>query len=143
MEDKTMKGTRPWLMIALAMVLASCADTVTEPTPPPDPTLNAPVTANVTNSFSYSVKAAGFYDSSGNTLTFTSDSLVVSLTSTGYVSGLAVVSVRDSLNSTIFSDTVRSNKTIAVTDLTATMPKYCTVIVDGLTGTLVFAIVGQ
>lgn len=136
-----MKGPYLWLTVVIAVCCFSCETTTTEP--PPGPDVNAPVTANVTNTFTYSVNANQFSDNSQNTLNFLSDSLVVTLSSSEYLSGQAIVSLRDSVNASVFSDTVRSNKTIAIVNLKTTRPKSCSIVVTNLTGKLVFVVVGQ
>jgi hypothetical protein len=99
-------------MIVFAIGFLSCEDKSTSPIT--NDNLNAPVTTNVTNSFSYSVHANQYSSDAQSTLSFLSDSLIVTLSSSDYQSGQVTVSVRDTLNAVIFADTVRSNKTIAI-----------------------------
>ncbi len=105
--------------------------------------LHSPVTTNVTNSFTFSIDANQFFDNSDHFLSFLSDSLVITLSSTGYSSGQAIFFVSDAADATIFSDTVRSNKTIAIAHLKTTKPRHCSIKIANLTAKLAFAIVGQ
>jgi hypothetical protein len=105
--------------------------------------LHSPVTTNVTNSFTFSIDANQYSDNSNNVLSFLSDSLVVTLTCTNYSSGQAIISVSDSAYATIFSDTVRSNKTIAIAHLKTTRPRHCSLNISNLTAKLAFVVVGQ
>lgn len=105
--------------------------------------LNLPVTTNTTNSFAFTVSANQYSDNIQNDLSFVSDSLIVTLTSSSYLSGRAIISVSDSLNAPIFSDTVRSDKTIAIVNLKTTKPKYCNINITNLTAKLVFVLIGQ
>ncbi len=103
---------------------------------------NFPVLTNVTNSYTYSIHANQYSDQAQSILTFWSDSLVVTLTCSDYLSGQAIVAVRDSLNTVIFSDTVVSNKTIAIVGMKTNRPKSSNVILDKFTGNFVFTLVG-
>lgn len=105
--------------------------------------LHSPVITNTTNSFTFSIDARGYSDNSNSNLSFLSDSLVVTLSSTSYSSGQAIISVSDVSNATIFSDTVRSNKTIAIAHLKTTKPRLCRLQISNLTAKLAFAVVGQ
>jgi hypothetical protein len=105
--------------------------------------LNSPVTTNVINSFTYTINANQYSDNSNNTLSFLLDSLVVTLSSSSYSSGQAIILVSDSSNVTIFTDTVKSNKTIAITNLKTTKPRHCSLNIANLTAKLSFVVVGQ
>ncbi len=136
-----MKRSSLWLTFTVVLLLISC-DKSSNPTQVYDP-VNFPVTTNVTNSFTYTVNASQFSDNSQNNLSFLSDSLVITLTCSNFSSGQAVVTVRDSLGGSVFSDTVRSNKTTAIAHLKATKPKTCSVASSTLSAKLVFVLVGQ
>lgn len=129
------------LMIVLVLFISSCEDNAMDP--PIDLTVNAPVIANIANSFTYTVRARNFTADVSGVLTFSSDSLTITVTSSEYASGSAIVAVRDSFNSVIFTDTVRSNKVTAITNFKTTTPKSYAINVAGLTGTLVFVVVGK
>lgn len=105
--------------------------------------INSPVMTNLIGNFTYSVNATRYSDSSLSDLTFSSGSLVVTLTSSKYSSGQAVILVSDSSNATIFSDTVKSNKTIVITPHTTAKPRYCTINIRNLTAKLTFVVTGQ
>ena len=135
-----MKGIH-FFVVGMMVFLMSCNDDSTSTTV--NENFNSPVTTNVVNSFTYSVNANKYSANSRTALSFLSDSLVVTLASSGYSSGQVIISVKDSLNGTIFVDTVTSNKTIAITNLKTTKPKYCDVDVTNLTAKLAFVIVGQ
>jgi hypothetical protein len=130
-----------YFTIVMILCLTSCQNN-SSPTTVLD-ILHAPVTANVTNSFTYSIDANQYSDNSNNVLSFLSDSLVVTLSSTSYLSGQAIISVSDSSNATIFSDTVRSNKTIAIAHFKTTRPRHCSLNITNLTAKLAFVVVGQ
>jgi hypothetical protein len=127
--------------IVMILCLTSCQNN-SNPTTVLD-ILHAPVTTNVTNSFTFSIDANQYSDNSNNILSFLSDSLVVTLTSSSYLSGQAIISVSDSSYATIFSDTVRSNKTIAIAHLKTTRPRHCTLNITNLTAKLAFVVLGQ
>jgi hypothetical protein len=128
-------------IIGIILYLSSCTNNSTSPTV--NDILHSPVTTNVTNSFTFSIDANRYSDISFNELSFLSDSLVVTLTCTSYSSGQAIFFVSDVSNATIFSDTVRSNKTIAIAHLKTTKPKHCSINITNLTAKLAFAVVGQ
>jgi len=130
-----------FLGIGMILCLASCSDQSTSTTVLG--ILHSPVTTNVTNSFTFSIDANGYSDNSNNDLSFSSDSLVVTLTSTSYISGQAIISVTDASNAMIFTDTVRSNKTVAIAHLKTTKPRHCSLNISNLTAKLAFAVVGQ
>lgn len=127
--------------IGMALCLSSCTNGSTSPGV--NDILHSPVTTNTTNSFTFTIDANQYSDNSQSTLTFFSDSLVVTLSSTSYFFGQAIFSVTDSSNSIIFSDTVRSNKTIAIAHLKTTKPRHCSINISNLTAKLAFAVVGQ
>jgi hypothetical protein len=128
-------------IIGLILCLSSCKDNSISTTVLSN--LNSPVTANVTNSFTYSINANQYSDNSHNDLSFLSDSLVVTLSSSSYSSGQAIVFVSDSSNATIFSDTVKSNKTIVIAHLKTTKPRHCDLKITNLTAKLSFVVMGQ
>jgi hypothetical protein len=127
--------------IGMALCLISCTNGSTSPGI--NDILHSPVTTNTTNSFTFTIDANQYSDNSQSTLTFFSDSLVVTLSSTGYFFGQAIFSVSDSSNAIVFSDTVRSNKTIAIAHLKTTRPRHCSINISNLTAKLAFAVVGQ
>jgi hypothetical protein len=136
-----MKVSRYWFMLATILSFTSCKDK-SNPIQVND-IVNFPVTANVTNSFTYTLNASNYSDNSQNNLSFLSDSLVITLTCANFVSGQAIVTVKDSLSRTVFSDTVRSSKTTAIAHLKATRPKSCIILSSNLTAKLVFTLVGE
>ena len=105
-----MKGIY-YFFIGMIFLLTSCKETTTNTTDVHD-NLNAPVTANVTNSFTYTINAKQFSINSTNELNFISDSLVIALSATLFSAGQAIVVVSDSANKIVFSDTVKSDKLI-------------------------------
>lgn len=131
-----------YFFVGMIFLLTSCKETTTNTTEVHN-NLNAPVTANVTNSFTYTINAKQFSGNSNNELSFHSDSLVVALTSTLYSAGQAIVVVTDSANEIVFSDTIKSNKVIAIAHLKSTTPKHCNLEITKLTGQFTFALVGQ
>ncbi len=135
-----MKGFH-YFIIVIVVCFTSCRDNSTSPSVYDNN--NSPVTTNVTNSFTYTVNANQYSDSSQNILSFVSDSLVVTLTSSNYVSGQAIVSVRDSLNAPIFTDTVTSNTTTTIAHLKTTTPRYCNIVISSMTAKLVFVLAGE
>ncbi|MDE3058889.1 MAG: hypothetical protein KGJ59_13125 [Bacteroidota bacterium] len=130
-----------YCIIALAVCFTSCRDNSTSPTVHDN--YNSPVTTNVTNSFTYAVNANQYSENSRNTLSFVSDSLVVTLTASNYMSGQAIVSVKDSSGAPIFADTVASNTTLAIAHLKAESPRYCDIVISGMTAKLVFVLAGE
>jgi len=130
-----------WVIVGTLLCLTSCNEDVTMTTVHDN--LNAPVSTNVFNSFTYSINANRYSDKNLNDLTFLSDSLVVTLSSSGYNSGQAILTVSDSLHATIFSDTIKSNKTVTLINLKIKRPRYCSIDITNLTAKLAFVIVGQ
>ena len=128
-------------IIGIILCLTSCRDNPTSTTVHDN--FNLPVTTNVANSFTYSINANQYSDNSHNDLSFLSDSLVVTLSSSNYSSGQAIILVSDSSNATVFSDTVNSNKTIVMAHLKTTKPRYCSLDITNLTAKLAFVVVGQ
>jgi hypothetical protein len=130
-----------YFIIGMILCLTSCKDNSTSTIV--HDSLNSPVTTNVTNSFTYSINANQYSDNSNNDLSFLSDSLVVTLSSSSYSSGQAIILVSDSSNATIFSDTVKSNKTIVIAHLKTVKPRYCSLNITNLTAKLAFVVMGQ
>jgi hypothetical protein len=130
-----------YFIIGMILCLTSCEDNSNSTTEQDN--LNSPVITNVVNSFTYSINANQYSDNSHNDLSFLSDSLVVTLSSSNYSSGQAIILVSDSSHATIFSDTVKSNKTIVLTNLKTTKPRYCSLDITNLTATLAFVVVSQ
>lgn len=130
---------------SLALVLILCLNSCTDQTGSSIAIdiLHSPVTTNTTNNFTFTIDARGYSDNSNNDLSFVSDSLVITLSSTSYSFGQAIISVSDASNASIFSDTVRSNKTIAIAHLKTTRPRLCRLQISNLTAKLAFAVVGQ
>jgi hypothetical protein len=81
------------LAIGMILCLSSCMDNSNSTTALDF--LHSPVTTNVTNSFTFSIDANQFFDNSDHFLSFLSDSLVITLSSTGYSSGQAIIFVSD------------------------------------------------
>jgi hypothetical protein len=130
-----------FFVIGIILCITSCKNNPTSTTV--HDSLNSPITTNVTNSFTYTVNADQYSDNSNNDLSFLSDSLVVTLTSSSYSSGQAIILVSDASNATIFSDTVRSNKTNVIAHLKTTKPRHCILNITNLTAKLSFVVVGQ
>ncbi len=119
----------------------SCENNSTESTD--DRNINSLVITNATNSFTYSIRAENYTATDENTLSFTSDSLIVTLTSSEYLSGIAIVSLRDSLSTIIFTDTIQSNETNVIVDLKTGKPESYRVNTVDLTAKFVFVVIGQ
>ena len=130
-----------FFIIVMILCLTSCKDNSVSTIVQNN--VNSPVTTNVTNSFTYSVNANQYSDNSNNNLSFLSDSLVVTLTASSYSSGQAIILVSDASNATIFTDTVRSNKTNVIAHLKTTKPSHCILNITNLTAKLVFVVAGQ
>jgi hypothetical protein len=125
----------------MMLCLSSCMNNSNSTTAPD--VFHSPITTNGTNSFTFTVDANRYSDDSNNDLSFLSDSLVITLSSTSYSSGQAIIFVSDAANAPIFTDTVRSNKTIAIAHLKTTKPRHCSLQITNLTAKLAFAVVGQ
>jgi len=136
-----MKGIFSWLIIIFVLGFVSCKNEITSLQP--NSAQNSPVVTNTTNCFTYSVNANQYSDETQSTLNFRSDSLIVTLTCSEYLSGQAIIAVRDSLSAVIFSDTVMSNKTITVVGMKTNRPKSSYVMLDKFTGKFVFTLIGQ
>jgi len=134
-------GVLYFFIVGMAVCLTSCKEDST--IPPEYENLNAPVTTNLTNNFTYSIIAKNYSGTTTNDLYFLSDSLLVTLTTSTYSSGQAIVELSDSLHNTIFSDTVKSNKTVVITQGRTVKPKYCKIEATNLSAKLVFVVLGQ
>ncbi len=136
-----MKNSWKWLFLAGVANLFSC----NKSTNPGDlnSTVNMPVMTSVPNSYTYSVNANNFSNESRNNLSFSSDSLVVTLTTVSFVSGTAIIAVKDSLGSSVFVDTVRSNTTLAYAPTKLSIPKTCNIVLTNFSANLVFTLVGK
>ena len=130
-----------YLIMGMVLCLCSCTDQSTSTTV--IGILHSPVTTNTTNSFTFTIDANQYSDNSNNDLSFLSDSLVVTLSSTSYYTGQVIVFVTDASNGIIFSDTVRSSKTVAIAHLKTTKPRHCNISISNLTAKFAFAVVGQ
>lgn len=129
------------LLMGMAFILTSCKDSTTSSTVYDN--LNSPVSTNVANSFTYTINANQYSQTSYHDLNFPSDSLVITLTSSTHLSGQAIISVRDSSGTTIFSDTVTTNKTVVIAQIKKSRPKQCFLGFTALTAKLVFVVVGR
>ena len=84
-----------FLLAGSCPVSLTCTDSSTEPDLNAD--TNLPITTNVPNSFTYALHARQYSESMSQTLNFTSDSPVLTLTAHACAGGLARFEVFDSL----------------------------------------------
>jgi hypothetical protein len=145
--DMTMKPKRillaAGLAITLSLMLVACKKESSTSTPSVTPDVNTPVTASALNAFTYTIHASQFSQGVTQPLTFTSDSLVITLTASNYGGGQALIQVLDSLGVTLFADTVSSNKIVALTHLKATIPTSCTITLTNLSAWLTFVMAAE
>lgn len=125
---------------ALCTIMAGCkSDSVS----PSTTGSNTPVIANASNAFSFIIAANNYSSNYNSSLSFTKDSLAISITSANYSSGKVLLSIADSSGSVIVQDSVMANKVVAETLSGKGIPKECTIICQNYSGSLVFALAGQ
>lgn len=138
---------KPWyallIAVSLSLLPTACKEESSTTGPSTLADLNTPVTASALNAFTYTVHASQFSQSFTQPLTFTSDSLVVTLTSSDYSGGQATVQVADSLGATVFTDTVTSNKVVALAHMKATVPTSCSITLSNLSARMTFVIAAE
>ncbi len=101
---------------------------------------NVPVIANTTNAFTFSLTAKSYTANAEYNLSFSTDSLACSLTVVNQTEGNASLKIIDSANSTVYGDSVLTNKVVAFTQANKGIPKNITLVFKGYTGTLTFAL---
>lgn len=125
------------LAIAAAVVAGGCKEST--PTNIVD-SRNTPVLAVTANSLSYVIDADRYSASSSSELSFTSDTVAISLASGGYVGGYAVLTVSAAGGVVIFSDSITSNKAIAITQSARGIPVRLTSAFSNFTGKVSFVV---
>ena len=130
-----------YFLIVVILCFTSCKDNSTSTTDQSN--LNSPVTVNVTNSFTFSINANQYSAITQNDLSYISDTVVVTLSSSGYSAGQAIILVTDSSKTALFCDTVKSNKTIVIVPALTAKPRYCSINIANLTAKLAFVVAGQ
>lgn len=101
---------------------------------------NTPVIASVPNTFTFVLDANNYTQNQNWALTFTTDSLVLSVVSSNHESGSFSYSVTDSTNTTILQGTITTNTVIATTQTGLGIPKYCTVNCSQYAGNVTFTL---
>jgi hypothetical protein len=116
---------------------AACNDTATSPT---SIVTNAPVTASVTDAFTYVMMASSYSASVNYDLNFTTDSLVYSLVVSNFGTGNATYVVVDPSGNTILRDSVFTSKVNALVQSGKGIPKRCTLAFQNFTGSINLAL---
>jgi hypothetical protein len=142
--DKIMKRTKmlPSRVAVLRLLVflgafAACNDTATSPA---TILTNAPVTASVTDAFTYVMMASKYTSSVNYDLSFTTDSLVYSLVVSNFGAGNVTYVVVDPSGNTIFRDSVFTSKVNALVQSGKGIPKRCTLGFQNFTGSINLAL---
>ncbi len=101
---------------------------------------NIPVIANTTNAFAFTLIANSYSSEIEYDLSFSTDSLSYSITVFNQTSGDGSLTILDSNNSIVYSDTLLINKVVAFTQAAKGIPKTIKLTFNNYTGTLSFAL---
>ena len=125
-----------WIFLILLSFIG-CKDSSTSPA---DFVTNAPVTASVTNVFTYVIAADDFTAGVNADLTFTTDSLVYSAVVSNFGRGSFTFTVGDLSGKTILRDSVFTTKVNAVIQSGKGIPSRCSLNFQNFTGSLNLAL---
>lgn len=101
---------------------------------------NTPVVVSTTNIFTYAIDANAYTDSIAYDLAFSTDSLACTLAVGGYLSGDALMYIRDSTDSIVFFNFVTTNKAIVITQAGKGIPRRFTLSCNNFTGKISLAL---
>ncbi len=104
---------------------------------------NTPVVANTLNAYTFTVSANDFALTRVDSLSFDTDSLVVTLTLASHSSGGGDISVVTANSTTIFSESLNANKVLVKTDVIGNIPKAVSVQMSDFTGSVSFVLAKQ
>jgi len=123
--------------VVVLCAFAACNDTATSPA---SILTNAPVTASVTDAFTYVMMANSYTASVKYDLNFTTDSLVYSMVVGNFGAGNIAFVVADPLGNTILRDSVFTSKVNTVVQSGKGIPKRCTLSFQNFTGSINLAL---
>lgn len=101
---------------------------------------NIPVIANTTNAFAFTLIANSYSSDIEYDLSFSTDSLSYSITVFNQTSGDGSLTILDSNNSIVYSDTLLINKVVTFTQAAKGIPKTIKLTFNNYTGTLSFTL---
>ncbi len=104
---------------------------------------NIPVVVNNENSFTFALRANKIDFSYTDNLSFSSDSLVITITSLKTSSVNSSFFVYDNLNEVIFSETLNQNKVIVKSDIGGKIPKKANIRLINYSGELTIVVANK
>jgi len=128
-------------MLSLFLLLFSCGQENGIDTP--GPVLNLPAVGNTPNSFGYSLNANLFTLEEFYPLSFSSDSLSIGITVTGYASGEGVVEILGASDSILYSMPLNHNLAIGENTLQGVLPQRIHFVYNEYSGYVAVAISGK
>ena len=128
-------------LFAIGIFLSGCS-TNTNPASTTTAATNIPVIASATNAFTFVLEANDYTQSQNLGLTFTADSIALSVVSGNYKSGSISFSVTDSTNATIVQDSITTSGVIAMTLPVKRNPKHCLIDCSHYAGSVTFSMSG-
>ncbi|NOY05540.1 MAG: hypothetical protein GXO82_02720 [Chlorobi bacterium] len=128
-------------MLSLSLLLFSCGQESGVNTA--NPVLNTPAVGNTPNSFGYSLNANAFTVEDFYTLSFSSDSLSIGITVTGYVSGEGMVEILGEADSVIYSMSLNRNIALGETTLHGLTPQRVHLVFNKYSGSVAVAVSGK
>lgn len=128
------------LLLAASFVIYSCRDR-DNPSDYSDGNFNnTPVTANVEDAFTYVVNASSFSYNQVQPVSFTTDSLAVTITVKNFSRGQGTVDLRDGGNNVLYSKTISSGLVSAEVLKLPGLAKKINISFDGFTGQFTLSI---
>jgi hypothetical protein len=128
------------IIIVTLLVATICFVGCKEDTSTNSMSANIPVVANTTNAFAFTLVANSYTSNAEYNLSFSTDSLSGSIMISNQTSGNASLTILDSNNSIVYSDSLLSNKVVAFTQASKGIPKIIKLAFSSYTGTLIFAL---
>ena len=127
-------------IVAAILVAIMCFAGCKENTSTNSTSTNIPVIANTTNAFAFTLAASSYTSNAEYNLTFSTDSLSCSIIAANQTSGNASISISDSSNSIVYSDSVLTYQVLAFTQENKGIPKLIKLVFNNYTGTLEVAL---
>ena len=131
-------------MVILGMVslfVVGCEDDLTDPTDfITTPYDNTPIVVNTLNAYTFTLSANDFSMDRVDSLSFNSDSLVVTLTLANHSTGSGDISIFTSDSSPLFSEALDANKVVIETGITGNIPEAVSIQLSDFTGSISFVL---
>jgi hypothetical protein len=107
---------------------------------PPTTPKNQPVIVSATDAFTFTVDAANFSYSTTQAVTFSGDSLVVTLVVTNYSLGTGEIESVTADGTQFYSEVLNGNRTAVLAVVAPSTPRSVSVSLAGYTGTVSFVL---